>query len=173
MTKRKFTVTEKERRQLIQAYELSKNIGARTRYQSVRLYGEGYAVSEIEKITGCRRPSLMEWCREYRRNGVAGLVDKRVGGNSAKLSKLQIEDLSYRLRQYTPKDLFGPESSQYWAPPELSRAIKKWYGVEYHSPSSYLRLFEVCDFSYQKVEKIYKSRSELKVLDFEEQVEKN
>jgi hypothetical protein len=49
MAKRKFTLKDKERRQLIQAYELSKNIGARTRYQSVRLYGEGYAVSEIEK----------------------------------------------------------------------------------------------------------------------------
>jgi transposase len=173
MAKRRFTLTDKERRQLIQAYELSKNIGARTRYQSVRLYGEGYAVSEIEKITGCRRSSLMEWCREYQQNGVPGLVDKRVGGNSAKLSQLQIEDLGYRLRQYTPRDLFGPEASQYWTPPDLSRGIRKWYGVEYRSPSSYLRLFGVCDFSYQKVEKVYKSRSELKVLDFEEQVEKN
>ena len=47
MAKRKFTLTEKKRQQLKQAYELSKNIGARTRYQSVRLYGEGYAVTEI------------------------------------------------------------------------------------------------------------------------------
>src|SRR4051812_48145604 len=111
MAKRKFTLTDKARRELQQAYELSKEIGARTRYQSVRLYGEGYAVTEIEKITGCRRSSLMEWCREYQHNGAAGLVDKRVGGNSAKLSKLQIEDLSYRLRQYTPRDLFGSEAS--------------------------------------------------------------
>jgi transposase len=65
----------------------------------VRLYGEGYAVAEVEKITGCRRSSLMEWCQDYRKNGVQGLVDKRVGGNSAKLTKLQIEDLGYRLRQ--------------------------------------------------------------------------
>jgi transposase len=173
MAKRKFTLTDKARRELQQAYELSKEIGARTRYQSVRLYGEGYAVTEIEKITGCRRSSLMEWCREYQHNGAAGLVDKRVGGNSAKLSKLQIEDLSYRLRQYTPRDLFGSEASTYWTAPDLSQVIKKWYGVEYRSPSSYLRLFGVCDFSYQKVEKVYKSRNELKALDFEEQVEKN
>jgi transposase len=115
----------------------------------------------------------MEWCREYQQNGVQGLVDKRVGGNSAKLSQLQIEDLNYRLRQYTPRDLFGPEASPYWTLPDLSWVIKKWYEVEYRSPSSYLRIFGVCDFSYQKVEKVYKSRSELKVLDFEEQVEKN
>ena len=173
MAKRKFTLTDKERRQLIQAYEMSKDVGARTRYKSVRLYGEGYSVSEIEEEMGCRRSSLMEWCREYVKNGVAGLVDKRVGGNSAKLTKLQIEDLSYRLQQYRPRDLFGPEASQYWTPQALSRVIQKWYQVEYRSPSSYYRIFELCNFSYQKVEKVYKSRSELKVLDFEEQVEKN
>ena len=173
MAKRKFILTNKERFGLTQAYELSKDVLARTRYQAVRLYGEGYKVSEIEKITGCRRSSLMEWCCEYREKGVPSLVDKRVGGNSAKLTKLQIEDLGYRLRQYTPRDLSFPEASLYWAHPELARAIKKWYGVEYRSSSSYLRIFDVCEFSYQKVEKVYKPRSELKVLEFDEQVEKN
>jgi len=68
---------------------LNKDILARTRYQAVQLYGEGYQVSDIEEITGCRRSSLMEWCQDYRKNGVQGLVDKRAGG-SAKLTKLQI-----------------------------------------------------------------------------------
>jgi transposase len=173
MAKRKFTLNEKARQQLKQAYELSQDIGARTRYQSVRLYGEGYSVTEIEEITGCRRSSLMEWCREYQKNGVQGLVDKRVGGNSAKLSQLQLEDLNNRLRQYRPQDLFGPESSPYWTPPELGRAIEKWYSVVYRSPSSHQRILGVCGFSYQKVEKVFKPRSEQKVLEFDEQVEKN
>jgi transposase len=173
MAKRKFTLNEKERQHLKQAYELSKDVGARTRYQSVRLYGEGYSVAEIEEITGCRRVSLMEWCREYQKNGVQGLVDKRVGGNSAKLSQLQFEELSDRLRQYRPQDLFGPEASLYWTPPELARAIEKWYGVVYRSPTSHQRILGVCGFSYQKVEKVFKPRSEQKVLEFDEQVEKN
>ncbi len=173
MAKRKFTITDKEQQQLRNAYELSKDVLVRTRYQAVRLYGEGYAVSEIEAITGCRRSSLMEWCQDYRKNGVPGLVDKRVGGNSAKLTKVQIEDLGYRLRQYTPRDLFGSEASQYWSVLDLARVIKKWYAVEYRSFSSYLRMFRLCDFSYQKVEKVYKPRSERKVLEFEEQTEKN
>jgi transposase len=173
MAKRRFKLTDKEQQQLRQAYELSKDVLARTRYQAVRLYGEGYQVSEVEKITGCRRSSLMEWCQDYRKNSVQGLVDKRVGGNSAKLTKLQIEDLGYRLRQYTPRDLYGPEASPYWTAPDLVRVIKKWYAVEYRSSSSYLRIFRICDFSYQKVEKVFKPRSELKILDFEEQVEKN
>lgn len=172
MAKRKFTLTDKEQQRLRNAYELSKDVLARTRYQAVRLYGGGYAVSEIEAITGCRRSSLMEWCQDYRKNGVAGLVDKRLGGNSAKLSKMQVEDLGYRLHQYTPRDLFGPEAGQYWNVSDLARAIMKWYAVEYRSLSSYLRMFGLCDFSYQKVEKVYKPRSEKKVLEFEEQTEK-
>jgi len=173
MAKRKFTLTDQERRDLLRGYELSKDVGTRTRYQAVRLYGEGYPEAEIEAITGCARASLMEWCREYRRHGVQGLVDKRVGGNSAKLSRLQIEDLGYRLRQYTPRDLFGPEASRYWTSPDLARVLQKWYGVVYRSLSSYLRIFGLCDFSYQKVAKVYKPRSERKVLEFEEQTEKN
>lgn len=173
MAKRKFTLNEKERQRLKQAYELSQDIGARTRYQSVRLYGEGYSVTEIEEISGCRRSSLMEWCREYQKNGVQGLVDKRVGGNSAKLSQLQLEELNVRLRQYRPQDIFGPEASPYWTPPELGRAIEKWYGVVYRSPSAHHRILGECGFSYQKVEKVFKPRSEQKVLEFDEQVEKN
>jgi transposase len=173
MAKRKFILTEKEQQQIRQAYELSKDISARTRYQAVRLYGEGYAVTEVKQITGCSRSGLMEWCQDYRKNGTQGLVDKRLGGNSAKLTRLEIEDLGYRLRQYTPRDLFGPETRIYWAVPDLARAIEKWYGVTYRSQSSYLRIFGLCEFSYQKVEKVYKPRSEQKVLEFEEQTEKN
>jgi len=81
--------------------------------------------------------------------------------------------LSYRLREYTPRDLFGTEASRYWTTSELARAIQKWYGVQYRSLSSYLRIFGLCGFSYPKVENVYKPRSEQKVLEFEEQVEKN
>lgn len=48
MAKRKFKLTEQERNQLLQAYTLSKDAATRTRYQAVRLYGEGYNEGEIE-----------------------------------------------------------------------------------------------------------------------------
>ena len=38
----------------------------------------------------------MCWCRKYRARGVAGLVDRRVGGNRAKLTKAQVEELKER-----------------------------------------------------------------------------
>jgi hypothetical protein len=59
-------------------YRACKDAATGTRYQAVRLYGEGYPEKEIEQITGCSRTSLMEWCRAYREDHSQGLVDKRL-----------------------------------------------------------------------------------------------
>jgi transposase len=177
MAKRKFRLTEAERKELLQSYEVSKDVATRTRYQAVRLYGEGYPEKEIEQITGCSRTSLMEWCRAYRADHSQGLVDKRVGGNSAKLSKLQIEELQQKMYQYTPKELFGVRAStadgQFWTVEDLAHMVREQCGVEYKSCTSYTSLLRLCGFSYQKTEKIFKSRNQTKVADFEEQLEKN
>lgn len=166
-----------ERKELLKAYQANKDAGTRTRNQAVRLYGEGYAVKEIEQITGCSRTSLMEWCRAYRADQSQGLVDHRIGGNSAKLSKLQIEELQQKLYQYTPKELFGTNAStvdgQFWTVEDLMHVVREQYDVEYKSRTSYTNLLNLCGFSYQKTEKIFKSRSQSKVADFEEQLEKN
>jgi transposase len=109
--------------------------------------------------------------------GVEALVDKRVGGNRAKLTPAEIEDLNRRLRVYTPGDLFGPTAAtvdaQFWMLPDLKRAVQQWHGVSYQSNSSYYRLFGRCGFSYQRPTKAYKSRSATKIAEFEEQLEKN
>ena len=177
MAKRKFNLTEAERKELLQAYRTCKNAATRTRYQAVRLYGEGYPVEEIMQITGCSRTSLMEWCRAYREDHAQGLVDKRTGGNHAKLSKLQIEELQQMLYQYTLRERLGPKAStidgQFWSVEDLALIVREQYGVEYQSRTSYSQLLHLCGFSYQKTEKVFKSRSEAKVADFEEQLEKN
>jgi putative transposase len=177
MAKRKFKLTDAERKELLQAYRTCKDASTRTRYQAVRLYGEGYPEAEIEQITGCNRTSLMEWCRAYRADHLQGLIDKRVGGNRAKLSQLQIEALQQMLHQYTPKEHLGYKAStddgQFWTVEDLALVVRERYGVEYQSRTSYSRLLRLCGFSYQKSEKIFKSRSQTKVADFEEQLEKN
>ena len=177
MAKRKFILTEAERKELLQAYRSCKDAATRTRYQAVRLYGEGYPVEEIMQITGCSRTSLMEWCRAYREDRSQGLVDKRAGGNRAKLSKLQIEALQQMLHQYTPKERLGPKAStangQFWNVEDLALVVREQYGVEYQSRTSYSQLLHLCGFSYQKTEKVFKSRRETQVADFEEQLEKN
>ena len=89
MAKRKFKLSKEQDQALKAAYHQCQHGQTKIRYQAVRLYGNGYAVAEIEDITGCSRPSLMEWCRVYRQAGVVGLVDKRQGGNRAKMRRLR------------------------------------------------------------------------------------
>ena len=177
MAKRKFALSQAEQKELLHAYRTCKDAATRTRYQAVRMYGEGYREAEIEQITGCSRTSLMEWCRAYRADHSQGLVDKRAGGNRAKLSQLQIEALQQMLHQYTPKERLGSKASsvtgQYWSVEDLVQVVRERYGVEYQSRTSYIQLLRQCGFSYQKTEKVFKSRSEAKGAEFEERLEKN
>jgi transposase len=87
------------------------------------------------EVTGCSRQSLMTWCRLYRQQGPDGLIDKRKGGNSAKLSPQQIQDLAQRLREHTPQQIFGaaaasPTSGQFWTVEDLRVAVGRWHGVD-------------------------------------------
>jgi len=176
MDRRRFKLTEAQDNELKWAYNQCQDAQTKIRYQAVRLYGKGYAVKEIQEITGCSRSSLMEWCRAYRQFGVAGLVDKREGGNRAKLSPVEVEQLQDQLHSYTPSQLFGSGEcygdGQFWTVPDLAKLIERDYGISYKSATSYRTLFDRCEFSCQRPEAHYRSRNELAVLEFEQQLEK-
>jgi len=177
MAKRQFILTADHAAALRQAHLRAKDGPTRTRYQAVWLYGTGYPVAHIQHLTGCSRASLMQWCHTYRTHGYAGLVDGRVGGNRAKLTPAQRQAVRVKLHQYTPQHLFGPTTAtpdgQFWTVPDLQRAVQHWFGVTWNSPSSYLALFAACGFSYQRTQKVFKSRREADVITFHDQLEKN
>ena len=84
--------------------------------------------------------------------------------------------MTTRLRTYTPANLFGETAAtadgQFWTVEDLQRVVQQWYGVQYKARGSYHRLFARCGLSYQRPAKAYKSRSEAKIAEFEEQLEK-
>jgi len=177
MAKRKFKLSEKASNELQGAYHNSTQGQARTRFQAVRLYGEGWAVPEIARLCGCSPSSLMEWCRTYRHEGIAGLVDQRKGGNHAKLSAMQIELLCELLHTYTPAQLFALDEcvgdGGTWSVPDLARLVEQRCCVVYQSDNSYRTLLRKCGFTRQRPGHFYKSRSEQAVMDFEEALEKS
>lgn len=177
MAARQFQLNPEQVKDLMQAYFDCKDGPTRSRYQAVRLYGTGYPLQEVLDITGCSRLTLMYWCRKYNAGGVSALTDHRAGGNRAKLSPAQLDQLKARLHCYTPADLFGATGAtaagQFWTVPDLSRAMEQWYGVCYQSPRSYLRCLNLCGLSYQRPAKVYQSRKESQVWEFEAQLEKN
>jgi transposase len=177
MRKREFNLTESDEQALRVAYLNCRAGATRTRYQAVRLYGTGYAVTDILRICDCSRRSLLEWCQRYQAEGIVGLVDHRLGGNHARLRPLEIEELSRLLHTYTPAQLLGSAASHrdgtYWTVDDLRQVVAHRFSVCYQSMTSYRTLFTRCGFSYQRATQQYKSHNEVKVMDFAEQLEKN
>lgn len=168
MAHRKFQLTDEAARELQRAYQATDNGAYRTRLQAVRLYGLGYTSAQIAEIAGCPRSTLLDWVHTYRTGGIEALDDHRVGGNSRKLTSEQVEDLARKLRLYTPRSLFGPEAAT-----ADGQAVHDWYGVTYQSVVSYYSLFARCGYSYHRPTKVFKSRSETAVMEWETEIEKN
>ena len=177
MNKRKFQLSPAQNNELQGAYQQCSDGAMKMRCQAVRLYGNGYAAEEVIKITGCSRRRLLAWCCSYGAYGVAGLVDRRVGGNSAKLSSSEVEAVQAKLQQYRPHQLLRSDeyrgSGEFWTVNDLAVWLEREFGVVYRSATSYRTLLKRCGLSRQRPAQQYKSRSEAKVMTFAEELEKN
>ena len=176
MRTRRFRLTERQASELQAAFIHCPDPNTKTRYQAVRLYGLGHPVAQLTDICACSPRSLLPWIRAYQDGGLRALVDQRKGGNRARLTPEQIEHLQYQLHRYTPAQLLGRDAcvgeGQFWSVPDLACLLERDYGVVYQSRTSSRSLLDKCELSYQRTEKVYKSRSEAKIMDFEEQWEK-
>lgn len=177
MPRQRRKLTEAEVSELLVAQGQAPEAGSAIRCQAVRLYGEGYAVETIKDVCRCSRQAVMVWNRKYHGGGVAALMDGRVGGNRAYLSREQIEELRKKIHQYEPRKLFAADAyegdGRFWTVLTLALLVEREYGVRYQQMCSYRTLFEKCGFSYQRPGQHYHSRNEEKVLAFEEELEKN
>ncbi len=173
---RTFKLSEKEQQALKMAEQHCQEGQTRSRYQAVRLYGSGYTVAEVQTISGCSVRRLSGWCACFRREGGVGLVDKRAGGNRAKLTADQIEAMHATMHRYTPDQKFGVGKNgggQFWTLAAVRRLVKDSCEVVFDSDTSYRTLMHTCDMSFQKTQGVYKNRSAQKVAEFEEALEKN
>ncbi len=176
MRQRTFHLEEAAANALNAAYLHCTDANTKTRYQAVRLYGLGYSTVQVQDICGCSRSSLMNWTRAYQEHGLTALADARRGGNRARLSGEQLEALQNQLHRYTPTQLLSKDKcvgdGQFWSVPDLATLLARDYGVVYQSSTSLHTLLAKCEMSYQRTEKQYKSHNALKLMEFEEQLEK-
>lgn len=179
MAKRTFHLNEKEKNAFRQRETASADPAEMKRLQAVRLYGSGRAVTDIMDVTGCTESSLRRWVHQYREQDLRGLrTDYSARSqNARKLSEAQCTDLRQRLHDYRPDQILTPEmriaSGKFWTVSNLVIAVEQWYGVIYKDRGSYRNLLHRCGFSYQKAERVYKSRpSEAEIAEFERELEK-
>lgn len=177
MAKRKLQLTEAEIAAFRQSEQRTRDVRELKRLQAVRLYGSGEAVVTIQRLTGCGPVSPCQWASEYGRGGLDALRTQWRGGNANKLTAQQRRDLWEKLEQYSPDQVLASAVRQaqggFWTVSDLQIVVKQWYGVTYRSESSYRSLLHASGFSYQKVEKVYRSQpAAVRLADFEAELEK-
>jgi transposase len=179
MGKRQFQLSETEINHLRQQEQQTHRATELRRLQAVRLYGSGVAVEQIMDIVGCAESSIRAWAQAYQRDGLAALQlhYDRSAHNASKLTETQRTDLQQRLHQYRPNQVLAADErvnqGQFWTVRDLQVVVEQWYGVIYDDRGSYRSLLHDCGFSYQRAERVYKSRpSPLDIADFEAELEK-
>jgi transposase len=177
MTKRQFQLSEQELGQFEQAEAKTRDVHELKRLQAVRLYGSGTQRRVIERLVGCDERSVRKWTQKYQQAGLDGLKSHWQGENALKLSRAQRADLKQRLHAYRPDQVIAPDvrirHGQFWTVSDLQIVVKAWYEVEYDTADSYRTLLHECGLSYQRTEKVYRSRPDPQtVADFEAELEK-
>jgi len=177
MAKRKFHLTDEERRAIEQAERQTRDAYELRRLQAVRLYGSGIPTSDITQLIRTSERRIREWAQKYGQHGLDGLKSQWQGENALKLSRPQRADLKQRLQQYRPDQVIAPEvrlsRGQFWTVSDLHIVVKAWYAVEYRTVDSYRTLLHECGLSYQHTEKVYRSQPDAQtVADFEAELEK-
>lgn len=179
MGKRQFQLSEIEISHLRRQEQQTQRAGDLKRLQAVRLYGSGMAVEQITDIVGCGESSIRAWVQDYKREGMSAMQAHydQSAQNASKLSTAQRADLQQRLHQYRPDQVVAANlrvsQGQFWTVSDLQVVVEQWYGVVYNDLGSYRHLLHRSGFSYQRAERVYKSRPrEADIADFEAELEK-
>jgi len=177
MAKRQFQLSEEELEQFEQAEAQTRDVHELKRLQAVRLYGSGTERRMIESVVSCDERSIRKWAQTYQQEGLEGLQSHWQGENALKLSRAQRADLKQRLHAYRPDQVIDADvrssRGQFWTVSDLQIVVKAWYDVEYRTADSYRTLLHESGLSYQRTEKVYRSRPDAQtVADFEAELEK-
>lgn len=177
MANRQFQLNENEIAQLRQQENQTRDVREMKRLQGVRLYGSGLPISQVMAVTGNGESTIREWVQKYQAGGVAALGWQGSGQNASKVTVGQRSDLAERLHQYRPDEVLAPavrlSQGRFWTVSDLRLVVEQWYGVVYQDAGSYRQLLHRCGFSYQRAERVYKSRPRAADLaDFEAELEK-
>lgn len=177
MRKREFQLSEEEISAFQAAEAETRNVYELKRLQAVRLYGMGEPVESIQRLVGCGAASPRQWSMLYKRAGLVGLRIQWARGNANKLTAAQRQQLAEKLAASTPNEVIAPEQRMeqgtFWTVSDLQIVVERWFGVTYQSETSYRALLHACGFSYQKVERVYRSQpSAVQLAEFEADLEK-
>jgi transposase len=120
------------------------------RAQAILLLDNTTPVADISDITGFGRSQVFELRKQYIKDGVATLFDKRIGTPRELLTKKQREELIETIKTKSPKDCIRGCDREHWTTGLLSRHVKDTYKAVYKSRTSLYILFRKATFTYHK-----------------------
>src|SRR5919202_3837151 len=108
---------------------------------SVRMLIEGIARETIQEILGVSSPFISKWKINYALHGIEGLLLNHQGSQG----QLKPEEQSEIIQWLTSKD--------HWNLSAIANYIAEKYPIEFHSKTSYYRLFKLAGISWKNSQK--------------------
>lgn len=157
-------LTSKQTRELQNVIDSSKSLGPEVkRAQAILLLDEGTSHKTIKRITGYSRKHTFTLRKQYLDSGIEAIQDKRKGKPKELLVKKERDEIIKTLRRKTPKEANPLYSSDHWTTAILGDHIKRTYGVQYKSKTSYYLVFRQAKFTYHKPGRVYHERDQQEI----------
>jgi len=113
--------------ELFSLYRHEKNARIGRRFLAMYLLRCGQKFREVAAIVGKSVGTVSRWATAFLRNGITGLLPKKIPGRTPRLTRAQMKELDADL-QKNPRDL-GYDFSN-WDGKRVSHHIKQKFGVQ-------------------------------------------
>jgi len=149
---------QKQKDELEQVIRSSKKTGEVLRAQTILMLDEGDSHIKVKRMTGFSKTHAFHLRREYLKNGIESLKDKREGKPKQLLTEKQRALVLETVKTKTPEDCGF--MSEHWSTGILGEWIKKRFKVEYKSKTSLYLVFQQAKFTYHRPGQAYDLRNE-------------
>ncbi len=138
------------------------------RVQTILLIDKGTSIKTITALTDYNRRQIFNLRRNYLKDGIKTIKDKRKKQLKELLTKKQRLRIVEILKTKTPKD-YG-DDSDYWTTGILGYFLGKWYNIKYKSKTSLYLIFRQAKFTYHKPGRQYHQKDEKEVKQWKKSI---
>lgn len=163
-------LTTKQRQELQTMVNKSKSSGREVRRaQSVVLLNDQIAIKIIIALTNYSRRQIFDLRKNYLKEGISAIEDKKKGKPRELLTKKQLDNVVKIVKEKTPRNY--DYQTDYWTTGIVGALIEDEYKVRYKSKTSIYLIFKQAKFTYHKPDRLYQARNEQEVQQWKKEAE--
>lgn len=152
-------LANKQQQELQNIINNSKSSGREVRRaQAVLLLNLETAIEAIVALTNYSRKRIFDLRKNYLKQGIIVIQDKKKGKPKELLTKKQLAEIIKKIKEQTPKD-FGYDYN-FWTTGIVGAIIEADYKIKYKSKTSIYLIFKQAKFTYHKPDRQYQARDE-------------